>query len=198
MRGRGIWLAIGGAFAIALLGAWLVRDWRNHPAGETLVAKPISLPPISGASLTRRFALLERRHSSQCGLRSQALRTLPQTGRLQGSCCRRMDYHRYVKQIEGLKAYAGMADIPRDPYDVSVLLARRLISYRNIGLTPAQEGVYRRAVQMSHEHGPCCCRCWRWYAFRGQARQLIARHNWGARQVASLWDLEDGCGGKEA
>jgi hypothetical protein len=198
MRGRGIWLAIGGAFAITLLGAWLVRDWRSHAATETLVAKPISLPPISRATLARRFALLGQRHSSQCGLRSQALRTLPQTGRLQGSCCQRMDYGHYVEQIEGLTAYAAMPDIPRDPYDVPVLLARRLTSYRAISLTPAQQAVYRRAVQMSHEHGPCCCHCWRWYAFEGQGRRLIARRDWGARELASLWDLENGCGGKEA
>jgi hypothetical protein len=198
MRGRGTWLAIGGAFAISLLGAWLVRDWRSHAAMETLVAKPISLPPISRATLARRFALLAQRHSSQCGLRSQALRTLPRDGRLQGSCCQRMDFDRYVKQIEGLTAYAGMAEIPRDPYDVPVPLARRLTSYRAIGLTPAQQAVYRRAVVMSHEHGPCCCHCWRWYAFEGQGRQLIVRQHWEARQLAALWDLEDGCGGKEA
>ena len=107
-----------------------------------------------------------------------------------------MDYDHYVQQIDGLAAYTGTADIPRDPYDVSVLLARRLTSYREVRLTPAQEAVYRRAVHMSHEHGPCCCHCWRWYAFEGQGRHLIARNRWGARQLALLWDLEDGCGGK--
>jgi hypothetical protein len=109
-----------------------------------------------------------------------------------------MDYDRYVEQIEGLAAYAGNADIPRDPYDVPVSLARRLTSYRNVFLTPAQEAVYRRAVGLSRERGPCCCHCWRWYAFEGQGRRLIASHDWGARQLAALWDLEDGCGGKEA
>ena len=52
------------------------------------------------------------------------------------------------------------------------------------------------AVELSDEHGPCCCPCWRWQAFKGLGRELIARRNWSARQLASLWDLEDGCGGR--
>jgi hypothetical protein len=51
MKARGLWLAIGGALAIALLGAWFVRDRQSHAPEETLVAKPVALPPISRASL---------------------------------------------------------------------------------------------------------------------------------------------------
>jgi hypothetical protein len=50
-------------------------------------------------------------------------------------------------------------------------------------------------MDMSHEGGPCCCKCWRWTAFEGQAKYLIVEKGFTAEQVASIWDLEDGCGG---
>lgn len=106
-----------------------------------------------------------------------------------------MDYRQYRQQIEGLAAYRNMSEVPRDPYDVQVGLARRLVAYDAIRLSPAQQFVYGEAVARSHEKGPCCCHCWRWTAFRGQAKFLITRHHSPAAEVARLWNLEDGCGG---
>ena len=143
------------------------------------------------------FAFLRLQHTNDCSLQPTDLAQMAAGTRLQGSCCTPIDLGRYARQIAGLRAYAALREVPRDPYDIPVALARRLTSYQKISLAPAQQGVYRRAVSLSREHGPCCCRCWRWYAFEGQAHELIGRRNWGARQVASLWDLEDGCGGTD-
>ena len=107
-----------------------------------------------------------------------------------------MNFARYVRQVRGLRKYANVPEIPRDPYDISVRLARRLTSYATaIQLGPRQQAVYDRASKMGVEHGPCCCHCWRWTAFEGQAKYLIARLGYGAPRIAEVWDIEDGCGG---
>jgi hypothetical protein len=106
-----------------------------------------------------------------------------------------MVYSDYVKQLRGLKAYAHEATIPPDPYNVSVALAQRLFHYdRTYTLNAAQQAMYNAAMKKADEHGPCCCRCWRYVAFRGQAKELIARRRYSAAQIAQVWDLEDGCG----
>ena len=110
-----------------------------------------------------------------------------------------MVFDRYVQQVTGLRAYAAVDEIPADPYDIPVSLAKRLTGYGNsITLTPAQQAVYVQAVKLSDEHGPCCCHCWRWYAFQGQAKALITRQHYAAAQIATVWNLEDGCGGGTA
>jgi hypothetical protein len=122
---------------------------------------------------------------------------MPSTRRLQGSCCGPMDFERYQGQVTGLVSYRRLAVVLPDPYDVSVRVAKRLLRYqRAIRLTRLQQATYRQAMRLSDEHGPCCCRCWRWHVFEGQARYLIARGNYRAHQIARIWDLEDGCGGE--
>jgi len=102
----------------------------------------------------------------------------------------------YVEQVRGLAKYTTVSEIPQNPYDVLAGLAKRLTSYsEGIKLTPRQESLYRRAMKLAREHGPCCCHCWRWTAFEGQAEYLIARGGYGSRQIADVCDLEDGCGG---
>lgn len=121
---------------------------------------------------------------------------MPDDARIQGSCCSPMDFHRYQEQVEGLRKYADIPQIPNDPYDVPVKLAKQLFEYQQtIQLTPEQRAVYDQAMQILAEGGPCCCRCWRWFAFEGQAKYLITELDWSAQQVAELWELEDGCGG---
>lgn len=125
-----------------------------------------------------------------------SVETMPEEARIQGSCCSRMDLHKYQEQVEGLKKYADIPQIPADPYDVPVSLAKQLFEYqRTIQLTPDQQAIYDEAAKLSEEGGPCCCRCWRWAAFEGQARYLITQKNWTSQQIAELWNLEDGCGG---
>jgi len=116
--------------------------------------------------------------------------------RIQGSCCSAMDFASYQEQVEGLKKYADTPQIPADPYDVPVSLAKQLFEYqRTITLTSDQQAIYDQATQMADEKGPCCCKCWRWIAFEGQAKYLISQLHWSAKDIASVWDLEDGCGG---
>jgi hypothetical protein len=106
-----------------------------------------------------------------------------------------MAYTDYVKQIRGLKAYADVPEIPSDPYNVEVRLAQQLFSFdKAYTLDSDQQTVYDNAMKMAEEKGPCCCRCWRYVAFRGQAKELIARRRYTAAQIAQVWDLEDGCG----
>jgi len=164
---------------------------------RTALAQPVSAQAaVTIAALRQRFALLSRQHSNKCSLRAESLDSIAVHGRLQGSCCSAMNFQRYVRQMHGLRAYALVSDIPSDPYDVPVSLARRLTSYAdNITLTPSQQAAYDGAVKLSHEHGPCCCHCWRWTAFEGQAKYLITRRQFAANRIAHIWNLEDGCGG---
>ena len=167
-----------------------------HPAATTRGAS--ALPPVGTSStvLVARFAILSGRHSNECGLRPQSVDSLAVDGRLQGSCCTPMVRAHYVQQVRSLAGYRAVAQVPRDPYDIPVAQAKQLLAYhREITLTAAQQAVYREAMRLAHEHGPCCCHCWRWSAFGDQARYLISRRSYHARQIATIWDLEDGCGG---
>ena len=192
LSGAGALLA-GGAIALGLSS--LGSSHRVSPAD----GKEVALAPLASGTLEQRFDLLSRLHTNTCGLAAGSLSAIAEHGRLQGSCCSAMVYSEYVRQIRGLKSYVAVPEIPSDPYDIAVGLAARLVGYdRAITLTPSQQSVYDRAVKLSHEHGPCCCRCWRWSAFGGQAKELISRRRYDAKQIAQIWDLEDGCGGGSA
>ena len=107
-----------------------------------------------------------------------------------------MDLHKYQEQVEGLKKYSDIPQIPQDPYDVPVSLAKQLFEYqKSIQLTADEQATYDQAMKLSEEGGPCCCRCWRWTAFEGQAKYLITEKHWSSQEIAELWNLEDGCGG---
>jgi len=107
-----------------------------------------------------------------------------------------MNFQHYVSQVRGLTRYRALSQVPADPYDIPVSQARELIGYdHSISLNPTQQAQYNHAKTLSHEHGPCCCHCWRWTAFEGQAKYLIARLDHTGAQIANLWDLENGCGG---
>lgn len=117
--------------------------------------------------------------------------------RLQGSCCSPMSLHRYEEQVEGLKEYSDIPQIPTDPYDISVEKAKELLNYKNtIKLSGEQQNTYNDAMKMSDEGGPCCCKCWRWGVYEGLAEYLIVIENFTAEQVAEVWNLSDGCGGE--
>ena len=153
--------------------------------------------PTSGMSLRQRFDYLSRQHSNTCGLQPSSFVSMAAGTRLQGACCGPMDaklYPDYVKQIHALAKYDHSV-VPSDPYNMSVELARRLVEFNDtILLTHAQQQVYNRAFAFAPGHAPCCCHCWRWTAFEGQAKYLIARRRYTARQIGKLWGLDDGCG----
>ena len=155
-----------------------------------------SAPVVLAAGSTEKFNFLSQQRSSSCGLQPVSVEGYSDDQRIQGSCCSPMDLHRYQEQVEGLKQYSHISQIPEDPYDISAALAKELFGYqKSITLTTEQQKIYDQAMELSHEGGPCCCKCWRWHAFEGQAKYLITQYNWNSQQIADLWDLQDGCGG---
>jgi len=145
--------------------------------------------------LEQKFAVLNGARTSLCAGPGFIDKKINED-RLQGACCGAMDLHRYKEQVKELKKYKHIKQIPPDPYDIPVSLARELLGYQeNIKLTSGQQAIYNEAVKLSEEGGPCCCKCWRWYAFEGLAKYLITEHDFNAEQIAELWGLEDGCGG---
>lgn len=133
--------------------------------------------------------------SSFCGLQPQTVDGFSNQDSIQGACCGAMDFHRYQEQVGGLKQYK-ISQIPEDPYNIPVALAKDLFKYQQtITLNKQQQAIYDQAMEMSHEGGPCCCKCWRWTAFEGLAKYLITEKGYDYQEVADLWDLLDGCGG---
>jgi len=190
-RARGVAsLAAGSVLAAGAVLALVVgdRDEVRPPGSPAALA---SAAPGSHA----RFTYLAAQRSNVCGLQAAAI--MRHHGEaLQGSCCSPMDEHAYREQVRALRALPRVRAIPRDPYDVPVWLARRLLRLdARVSLTAEQRSSYRRAMRMSDQKGPCCCPCWRWNAFRGLSKLLIARRRWPAARVAELIDALEGCGG---
>jgi hypothetical protein len=148
-------------------------------------------------ALVRRFEYLSKNGNSSCSLSFlNSIPAMPDTARLQGSCCSPMNLHHYSEQIEGLKKYSSIPEIPSDPYDIEVKLAKKLLtSDRNIRLTSEEQTAYDYAMQHSDEGGPCCCKCWRWYVYSGLGKYLIRNYKFTGEQVTEVWNLSDGCGG---
>jgi hypothetical protein len=140
----------------------------------------------------------QRSIASSCGLQPVAVEAMADDGRIQGSCCSAMDLAHYQEQIQDLKKYANIPQIPTDPYDIPVSLAKQNFGYQqNIQLTAAQQATYDEGMKMSHDHAPCCCHCWRWIANEGLAKYLITEHNFDAAQITDVMNLVDGCGGPQ-
>lgn len=160
------------------------------------VSKTNSQTPVLVAGTAEKMEYLSNENSSFCGLQPMSVDSYADSERIQGACCGAMDLHRYQEQVEGLKEYSHISQIPSDPYDISASLAKELFAYqKDIMLNAEQQKIYNKATELSHEGGPCCCKCWRWTAFEGQAKYLITEHNFNAQQIADVWDVEDGCGG---
>lgn len=155
-------------------------------------------PKLAEDALAARFEYLSQQGTNACGGGKDIVKTLSGEARMQGACCGAMVLHSYEEQIEGLKKYADYEIIPSDPYDVPVAWADEMIEYNDkTTLTAEQQALYDEAVEMSRE-GPCCCKCWHWYAYEGLAKKLIIEQNFTAEQIAELWDLSNACGGEHA
>ncbi|OHA72823.1 MAG: hypothetical protein A3A27_00270 [Candidatus Wildermuthbacteria bacterium RIFCSPLOWO2_01_FULL_47_18] len=156
---------------------------------------------VLSEALAARFDYLSKNGNSSCSASFRSsIPSMADDDRLQGSCCSPMSVHRYSEQVEGLvkfKAVAGqnIEKIPDDPYDVEAGLAKELMSYYDLELTPEEQKAYDYAMQNSSEKGPCCCKCWRWYVYGGLGKYLIKNHGFTGEQVTQVWDLSDGCGG---
>ena len=188
------------AAAAAVTGATVAIGLGESAGGRDDPARPAADRAVDQALPARRadtrFAYLAEQRSNRCDLQAGAIMRYAAERRLQGSCCFPMDRHAYGEQLRELRRYADESAIPRDPYDVPVKLAKRLLRYdRAISLSSDERSTYRRAMRTSTQGGPCCCPCWRWTAFRGLSKFLIARREWPASRLASLIDALEGCGG---
>ena len=156
------------------------------------------LPPLVSETLAARFDYLSQQTTNAClGGKDYASSLSPDGKRIQGSCCSLMDLHSYQEQIEGLKEYAEYEIIPPDPYDIEASFADQMITYNDqTKLTVEQQAVYNKAMELSMEGGPCCCKCWHWYSYEGLAKYLIVNEGFSAEQIAEVWDLSDACGGE--
>lgn len=116
---------------------------------------------------------------------------------LGGQCCGVLkDTVSYHKQLEELKKYSVIPDIPLNPYKTPIELAKKWIDYdKAITLSEKEQGIYDQAVSLSEEKGPCCCKCWHYYVNEGIAKKMIKDYGFNAKKVAAFWDTSDICGG---
>jgi hypothetical protein len=104
----------------------------------------------SGTDLKARFDTLSQHGNVECSVQfEKSVATMPADGRLQGSCCAPMDEARYRQQIEGLKKYADIAEVPSDPYDISAPLAHTLMGYYTLALNKDEQAAYDYAMRHS-------------------------------------------------
>lgn len=147
-------------------------------------------------ALAAKFDMLSKQSNSACSITfAQSIDSMADSDQLRGSCCSPMDLHRYSEQIEGLKQFKDIPEIPSDPYDINAGLAKKLKAYYDVALTPEQQQAYDYAMANANEKGPCCCECWRWYVYGGLGKLLIQKYNFTGEQVTEVWNLSDGCGG---
>lgn len=143
-----------------------------------------------------RFAYLASQDTNYCSLDRDTVMGYPDSQRIQGACCDAMDRDKYDQQVDGLRRYAGIPEIPQDPYDIEAQKAKELLGYDDtVTLGAADQAIFDTAMAMTEDGGPCCCQCWRWYMTEGLAKLLITREHLPAEQVAEIADLVNGCGG---
>jgi len=153
-------------------------------------------PLVPQTALATKFDELSKHGNSSCSESfTGSIDAMPDGARLQGSCCSPMSMHRYSEQIEGLKQYKDIPEIPSDPYDIDSSLAKSLKSHYEDTLSPKEQQAYDYAMANSMEKGPCCCKCWRWYVYGGLAKLLIQKYHFTGQQITEMWNLSDGCGG---
>lgn len=155
------------------------------------------------AGTKEKFSFLYQNGNSSCSTSfRESIVSMQDTDRLRGSCCSPMSFHRYSEQVEGLKKFKSdptqnIVKIPDDPYNLEAGLAKELMSYYDMELTPEEQKAYDFAMENSHEKGPCCCKCWRWYVYGGLGKYLIKNYGFTGEQITEVWNLSEGCGGDE-
>ncbi|MDC8451581.1 MAG: hypothetical protein LV477_01580 [Candidatus Nitrosotalea sp.] len=113
-----------------------------------------------------------------------------------GQCCGAVtDTKKYNEQIEGLKKFSYISDVPSNPYDIPVVQVKKMLTYdANTILTTEENSTLTVAAKMSDDGGPCCCKCWHWYFNEGVAKEMITEYNFTSKQVADFYNLSDTCG----
>jgi len=166
------------------------------------IAKPFNFSlntkieaPVKGVLAAKYEQLSQNGNSSCSGDFTNSISNMPDNARIMGSCCSPMSYHRYSEQVEGLKKYKDIKEISPDPYDIEAGSAKRLMAHYDDNLTSEQQKAYDYAMEHSHEKGPCCCKCWRWFVYGGLGKILIQEYGFTGEQLTEVWNLSDGCGG---
>lgn len=173
---------------------------KNFSTSEIELAQADASAPLG---TEEKFSFLYQNGNSSCSASFiQSISSMEDSDRLRGSCCSPMSFHRYGEQVLGLKEFKSAPDqnileIPDDPYDIEAGLAKELMSYYDMELTPEEQEAYDFAMVNSNEKGPCCCKCWRWHVYGGLGKYLIKNHGFSGEQITEVWNLSDGCGGDE-
>jgi hypothetical protein len=156
-----------------------------------------SAEEMNDAALKSRFEFLSQHGNVECSTKFEASIATMATpdAKLQGSCCAPMDEARYRQQIDGLKKYSEIVEVPPDPYDISAPLAHNLMGYYDLALSKEEQAAYDYAMEHSDMQGPCCCKCWRWKVYGGLGKYLIRVHQYTGQQLTDLWNVGQGCGG---
>jgi hypothetical protein len=77
----------------------------------------------SGTDLKGRFNYLSQHGNVQCSVQFEnSIKLMRSSAKLEGSCCAPMDEARYRQQLDGLKKYSDITEVPPDPYDISAPL----------------------------------------------------------------------------
>ena len=122
------------AFILLLSRGISFFNFGRAPAASFVNASAADMVLMAGSM--EKFNYLSQQNSSSCGLQPDTVLTYADATRLQGSCYSPMDLQSYQAQVESLKRYSDIAQIPSDPYDVPASLAKTLLEYqRTIQLT---------------------------------------------------------------
>src|SRR3989344_1248856 len=101
---------------IILVGVWYFYGIINNSGSN-----------LEHSAHAAKFIELSKNGNSACSvIFKDSIASMSDNSRIQGSCCSPMDLHRYTEQVEGLKKYKDVKEIPPDPYDIDVSLAKRL------------------------------------------------------------------------
>jgi hypothetical protein len=143
-----------------------------------------------------RFEFLSQHGNVECSSKFEtSIAAMPRDARLQGSCCAPMDEIRYRQQIDGLRKYSDISEVPPDPYDIPAPLAHKLMGDYTLALNKEEQAAYDYAMERSDMEGPCCCECWRWKVYGGLGKYLIRTRHYTGQQLVDLWNVGQGCGG---
>src|SRR5260221_14131046 len=125
-------LFLAGAFFLAAVIGLDARSSDQHPS-----------PSTTRPGTPARFTYLAGQHSNRCDLDWRAIGSIANDRRLQGSCRQAMDGAHYRRQVAALRRYGSEPLLPREPYDISVTLAKGLLPLPPRGrLAPTGPGAY--------------------------------------------------------
>ena len=151
---------------------------------------------VDTAAIKNRFEYLSQHGNVECSVQFEnSIKIMSSDAKLEGSCCAPMDETRYRQQLDGLKKYSDIAEVPPDPYDIPAPLAYKLMGYYTLALNKEEQAAYDYAMEHSDMQGPCCCKCWRWKVYGGLGKYLIHTRHYTGQQLTDLWNVGQGCGG---